>query len=345
MDPAQQNKTPTDNGVAAGAASASSQSHLQKIFYSRGTSELRAGWRLLIYFAIFFAVQRGLFILSFVLFRPRGSQFQQPKELTPTLLYFFDTITLGAALFAAFVMSKIERRKMGAYGLPLRHAFRGKFWLGIAWGFGAITMLLTVLWLAHDLNFGGAALHGGAVVWHALAWAGAFLLVGLSEEFVFRGYLQYVLTTGISFWPAAILGSLYFAYVHRSNSGEQWLGLGQVVIIALFFCFTVWRTGTLWFAVGYHAAWDWGQTFFYGTSDSGLPGRGHLLNSSFHGPAWLTGGSVGPEGSVLNIPLVLMVWILFHFLVRKGLPYPDLSRPRPAREPVLPAPPSDTATM
>ena len=118
-----------------------------------------------------------------------------------------------------------------------------------------------------------------------------------------------------------------------------------MVIIALFFCFTLWRTGTLWFAVGYHAAWDWGQTFFYGTSDSGLPGRGHLLNSSFHGPAWLTGGSVGPEGSVLNIPLVLMVWILFHFLVRKGLPYPDLSRPRPAREPVLPAPPSDTATM
>jgi hypothetical protein len=92
----------------------------------------------------------------------------------------------------------------------------------------------------------------------------------------------------------------------------------------------------LWFAVGYHAAWDWGETFFYGTPDSGLPGKGHLLNSSFHGSQWMTGGTVGPEGSVLNLVLLLAVAVLFHFAFKKGEPYPDPTALKvPAEEPVL----------
>jgi hypothetical protein len=38
---------------------------------------------------------------------------------------------------------------------------------------------------------------------------------------------------------------------------------------------------------------------------------GHLLSSSFHGPAWLTGGSVGPEGSVLVFVMIAGLWIAF----------------------------------
>jgi hypothetical protein len=40
-----------------------------------------------------------------------------------------------------------------------------------------------------------------------------------------------------------------------------------------------------------------------------LPGR--LTNSSFHGPDWLTGGSVGPEGSYLVFVVIGALWVLF----------------------------------
>ena len=84
-----------------------------------------------------------------------------------------------------------------------------------------------------------------------------------------------------------------------------------VVAIGFFFCLTLRRTGTLWWAVGFHMAWDWGESFLYSVPDSGTTVHGHLLNSSFNGPAWLTGGSVGPEGSYLIFALIALLWVLF----------------------------------
>jgi len=78
--------------------------------------------------------------------------------------------------------------------------------------------------------------------------------------------------------------------------------------------FALWRTGNLWFPIGMHASWDWGESYFYGTPDSGQLARGHFLNSSPHGPNWLSGGTVGPEGSWLVLA-VLIIWVIaIHFL-------------------------------
>jgi hypothetical protein len=82
------------------------------------------------------------------------------------------------------------------------------------------------------------------------------------------------------------------------------------------------RTGTLWFALGYHAAWDWAETFFYGTPDSGLIGVGHFLNTSYHGPTWLTGGSAGPEGSMFTFLVLCLCAFLIHLRFPNAI-YPD----------------------
>jgi len=138
-----------------------------------------------------------------------------------------------------------------------------------------------------------------------------FLLVGLFEEFSFRGYSQFTLARGIGFWPAALVLSCLFGLNHLRNEGEQWKGVLAAAFIGLFFCLTLRRTGNLWFAVGFHGAWDWGETFFYSVPDSGMVAPGHLLNSSIRGSEWLSGGSVGPEGSVLCFAVIAVVWIAF----------------------------------
>jgi hypothetical protein len=85
-----------------------------------------------------------------------------------------------------------------------------------------------------------------------------------------------------------------------------------VAVIGIFFCLTLRRTGTLWFAVGFHASWDWGESYLYSVPDSGGMSPGHLLNSSFHGSRWLTGGSVGPEGSVMVFVVIALAWVVFN---------------------------------
>jgi hypothetical protein len=109
-----------------------------------------------------------------------------------------------------------------------------------------------------------------------------------------------------------------FGLAHIGNPGESKAGLFSVVLFGLLFCLFLRRTGNLWWAVGFHAGWDWGQTFFYGVPDSGIPPYHNLFNCTFAGKAWLTGGSVGPEASIFTPIVLCIVAILFARVYRKN---------------------------
>jgi hypothetical protein len=129
-------------------------------------------------------------------------------------------------------------------------------------------------------------------------------------EVVRHGGQPRIAVQGIGFWPAAILSAAYFGYSHHGNSGEDWIGLVNAGAFGLLACFLLRRTGNLWMPIGVHTAFDWGETYFYGVANSGQKLPGHLLNSSSSGPAWLSGGAVGPEGSVLGTLLIVIVWLI-----------------------------------
>ncbi len=239
-------------------------------------------------------------------------------QLTPAGTASLEGTILFITVIPALIIAKIERRKFGVYGLPARFAFRKDFWVGTLIGFLAISVCLLGIFALHGFRLAGIAIHGMTIVAAVAAWIAAFVVVGLAEEFAFRGYLQFTLTTGMGFWPSAILLSLLFGLAHASNPGESRLGLLSVVLFGLLFCLFLRRTGNLWWAVGFHAGWDWGQTFFYGVPDSGLAAYHNLFNSTFIGATWLTGGSVGPEASIFT-PIVLgIVAVLFSRAYRES---------------------------
>jgi membrane protease YdiL (CAAX protease family) len=268
---------------------------------------LRPGWGLVFYLAMFY-------LLEHVVFRWAGTLDLGADGLWSMMLEEFGVLL--AATVPALVLARVENRPWGAYGLPERWAFGKFFWLGGVWGFASITLLLGTMYGLRVFEVGHLAIHGMRSVKFAAFWAFYFLLVGLFEDFHFRGYLQFTLTRGIGFWPAAVLLSGYFGLSHLSNEGERWTGLLAAAVIGFFFCLTLRRTGSLWFAVGFHAAWDWGETFVYSVPDSGTVFPGHLLKTSFHGPAWLTGGVVGPEGSLLCFLVIGAAWVLFATIYR-----------------------------
>jgi membrane protease YdiL (CAAX protease family) len=227
-------------------------------------------------------------------------------------------VLLGAALLSAAVMARIEKRSFAEYALPRKGAFGPKFWSGVTWGYLALTSVILVMRALRAFYFGTLAVSGGALILYAVLWAASFVAVGCFEEFVFRGYPLYTLTTGMGFWPAAVLLSLCFGALHLRNAGENRIGILNVVLIGMFFCLTVRRTGSLWFAIGLHSMWDYAESFLYSVPDSGLMAEGHLLNSSFRGPPWLTGGSDGPEGSVLALIVIAVMVVIFDRLYRQA---------------------------
>ncbi|HET7208506.1 MAG TPA: type II CAAX endopeptidase family protein [Terriglobales bacterium] len=277
------------------------ESVLHKIFV--GSGGIRAVWRFLLYL-----VMAAAFVLAlgFVI---QGSRAHGALRLWIDAAT--EAIVALGAIVPAFIMARIEKRRFDDYGLPLRQAFGALFWVGSVWGIVAISLLLLGIRGLHGFYFGHLALHGIRIFKFAFYWGVFFLLVGFFEEFLFRGYTQFTLASGIGFWPSAVILSVAFGAVHTGNSGEAWVGLLSAGLIGFFFCLTLRRTGNLWFAVGFHFSFDWGETFLYSVPNSGTREPGHLLNSSFQGPLWLTGGSVGPEGSVLVFVLIAALWIVF----------------------------------
>ena len=268
-----------------------------------GPNGLYPGTRCLIYLAMF----GGLLLLFLTLLRV-----VHPQRGGPVWWSMVGEIgLLLSAILPAFVMARIEGRSFAEFGLPAGSAFRRNFWVGTLWGIASLTILMVVLRLAGAFEFGSLALRGTSILKFAVYYALFFLLTGFFEEFLVRGYSQWVLSQGMYFWPAAALLSAGFGALHSANPGESKSGLIAAALIGFFFCLTLRRTGDLWWAVGFHMSWDWGESYLYSVPDSGGMMTGHLLNSSFHGPDWLTGGSVGPEGSLLVFVVIVALWVVF----------------------------------
>lgn len=282
-----------------------------------GKDGLRAGWSILLFF-VFVAIMS--FVLYYLVHPPKPKP-DQGMVAGSTALN--EAIPFAILCIAAFVMSLIERRPFSSYGIRSTNILPD-FMKGLAWGLAMLSVLIALLYVTGALVFDGIALAAGPALLYAGKWLVAFVLVGFLEEFMFRGYLQFTLARGVTgiiraispdsrnaatigFWVAATVFSvILFALVHTSNGGETAQGIIAVALAGLVFVFSLWWTGSLWWAIGFHATWDWAQSYLYGVADSGLVATGHLLVTHPVGAATLSGGTTGPEGSILVVPVLLL---------------------------------------
>lgn len=283
------------------------------IFY--GPNGLRAGWRLTIFCALFWLFGR---LLNFILHHiPAVQAWQQsvPKNvMTPGSLLFLEGTSIALILLIAFIMSVIEKRTFADYYLPPKEAFGKRFWQGVPYGFAMLSVLMALIAACHGFSIQGFAIGGAVALKFGLLYFIGFIFVGMVEEFLMRGYLQFTLGSGIGFWWAAIILSCLFGLAHIQNPAEDWFGAVMAGSFGILAAFALYRTGNIWFPIGMHAAWDWGETYFYGTPDSGFVANGHLLNSTMQGNKWLAGGIVGPEGSIFALVVLGLGAIGIHFL-------------------------------
>jgi len=114
---------------------------------------------------------------------------------------------------------------------------------------------------------------------------------------------------GSNFWQAAWVSSTLFGFIHTGNHGENWLGILAVGFIGFVFVVSVRVTGSAWWAIGCHAAWDWAETYFYGAADSGMQAQGHYLTTTPSGSAFWSGCPDGPEGSILVLGAIMLLLV------------------------------------
>ena len=310
-----------------------------------GPNGLRSGWGLLIYILIFAACICVQFFVTKVLANanPMLVAVQQQAQkamlgleaMRPGSMLIIYGTSLAVILFVPLIMSLIERRRFGAYGLGGSRPVRN-FAKGLLTGLVLISMLVGLLWMCRLLVFDGVEQTGGRLLSYGLKWFLVYCLVGLSEGYLSLGYLQSTLTRAFSswfpkgnplrfpggFWAAALVLSACFSLGHIAHTTESPVGLFTAFLFSVVSAYSLWRTGSLWWSIGVHATWDWGQSFLYGVSDSGVSCQGRLLTAHPAGDPLLSGGLTGPEGSLFALGILLIAALLVRFTLPKQ-PYAD----------------------
>jgi hypothetical protein len=220
---------------------------------------------------------------------------QAPQLLAGEVLAFIGLVSSTA------LMARWEGRTLADFGFPWRRLFTLPFWIGLGTGFIAIVCVVVAMILCGTAHVTGLATNGPALVVQAALWALTFLIVAIVEEVGFRGYPQFTLAANVGFWPGALAMTLLFTLLHVGNAGESPVGVAGVFAVGLLFCFALRRFGDLRWPIGFHAAWDWGQTCFFGTRDSGMFASGSILRTETSGPSLLSGGSAGPEATIFAL--------------------------------------------
>ena len=268
---------------------------------------LRSFWRAVLYFVlIWYALPWALGFVA----TPLWNVLHLANTFNAAAIAFNELILLVPALMATGAFALYEHRRIGDYGMPFRRALGRNTWEGFAVGLVMAGLVGVGMWALGGLRIGGFAVAGAPLLIHATAWLMACIMIGIAEEFAFRGYLLCAFWRDLGFWPAAVLAAAVFVALHYFyKPGENLRDVVTLAGLALLLCDTLRRTGTLWFAVGFHVAFDFTQLFVIGTPNGGQIPVGRLLAVTFTGKDWLTGGSLGTEASVLMYPVIALAWL------------------------------------
>jgi len=280
-----------------------------------GPDGLRHGWRFLIFVATIFLVVQFLEQPA-ITFLEAKLRVDRSALSAPSIIvgHGFDLIVL---LIVTGVFALCERRRVDSYGLPVNEAFGGLFWNGVVAALVVVAFVAAAMLVTGGMRIHGIALRGTDLISSPLLWLIAMLFVGLTEEYFFRGYALQSLWRGTGFWPAALITTAIFAGDHLEKPHENAIDIGMIFALGLIICISVRVTGSLWWAVGWHTAFDFGQLFIIGTRNGGSVPQGRLFDVTFPGPAWITGGELGTEASYFMIPAVLGTFIYVIWPLRR----------------------------
>jgi uncharacterized protein len=318
------------------------------LLFINAQSQVRSGWKVVLFFLSYGFLSLVLSVPSYLILEMLKIRATSQTELT------FSFLGASAALAVSLLAVRIEGRSFKSLGFAWEGSRVRELGLGTLLGGLLITLTAVLLriqggfhWVSDPTGNLKGILFGFLL----------FLVVGVHEETVFRGYPFQRLVESIGVWPTQVMLGLLFAAIHQGNPGISTANLAlklvtvlNLFLAAVFFGQCYLCTRNLALPIGVHLGWNWFQSSILGFGVSGTTmARGFWKPLLHHGPDWLTGEAVGLEGSVF-CALILALGITGLALWKpqrtsRGQPTeetPPVSLVPEALSAVIPAPPTKT---
>ena len=238
--------------------------------------------------------------------------YQTIQKLATSIPDWMMILTLVLELFMIAVVflycRVIEKRKLNTLGFRRKGMMKG-YLAGALGGvlFFSVAYLFCVV--TGSIQIQGIAKHISG--WYILGYLAGYMVQGMAEEVLCRGYLFVSLSRRYSVLYSAVLSAVFFALLHGANSGLSALAVINLFLFGLFAAFLLVRYENIWIVGAFHSLWNFVQGNLYGIQVSGNSLQPSLLVSKSKGSmAILNGGSFGLEGG-LGVTIVLTVGIIW----------------------------------
>jgi len=278
------------------------------------TSLISAGWlRALIYFVCAFSVA---FALMTITQRITAQSSLLAKEEYQLLNFAFTYVAMAIAFIGLAILFRkiIDRKTFHSLGFEWKgyaaHGATGFFTGILILTVGSIVLVLLQFLFFTGIDFDATTLLSSILL---------FILVAFTEEIIFRGYLLNNLLQSMNKWAALAISSLAFALVHSTNPSANVLPLGCIFAAGFLLGINYIYTRNLWFGIFLHFSWNFFQGPVLGYEVSGHT-TSTLLQQTQTGPAILTGGDFGFEGSIICLILTLLATALLAGYYSKAYP-------------------------
>ena len=298
---------------------------LLRIFLSPDEPRLRAGWRLMLHSIGFGISLSVLTLLAVMLTYNSGTSLSSGLPLDAT-------IELLAVLITTYAARRLlDRRTFRSLGFQFdRHTLPD-----LLLGFFLPALLIGLIFLV-EYALGWLTIEGTA--WNSPTPGGwlnlllqglvLFMMVGVSEEVLSRGYHLQNLTDGLNLFWGLLLSSSVFAFLHLLNPDSSLFSSFGILAAGYFLAYGWVRTRQLWLSIGLHIGWN----LFEGTV-FGFPVSGYqvdaLIRHTVAGPGWFTGGGFGPEAGLIVLPAMLLGALIIRRYTRGRLAATPESNPLP----------------
>lgn len=287
------------------------------------SSRARAIGKAILYLLLAFV---GALLVSALLRAATGQTLQGLMQAGPARgLLAHAGLLLALVVVPTAISLLLWKEPIAAAGWSPAH-WRRYATLGAGTGAGLMALIVLVLWAAGAWSPVFIAIAPGQALGMVLLSIALWLTQSAHEEGLYRGFAFVQLSRALSFWPAALLLSFLFGWIHVGQAGATTVSLISAGLFGLALAYSFLRTGSLFFACGFHAAWNFSQSFVFGFANSGGDSPQSLMTFTLEGPPLLTGGTAGPEGSLLCWLAIALLIAVLHF----GLPH-DLRQPDEAR--------------
>lgn len=269
-------------------------------------TNVKKWWQsMLIVVAIFFVAQ---LVVGALLAYPLQLLFPGYVDILDALYSF-----AGSLLLLLVVNKRYHKSSMRALGFH-KTAWLKKYFQGVLFAFVMLSCVVGVACLMGVVTF---QLNGNVNVGLLLVIMLGFMIQGMTEEVLTRGYLQNNVAATKGFGFALFLQAIVFTAIHAANPGITLMPVVNLFVVAIMFGLLFWYTDSMWLVGGMHFAWNFILGPIIGIQVSGNVFPTTIFSPSVVGSELLTGGSFGIEGSILTTIFASVCSIVLYVLIKK----------------------------